>query len=122
MEARQVRNRLEMAGVVLEGPPWTVDGEPMDTARSAVETFFARCHPSTQDLPEAVTWYIRRMSGWQLACAGAMVRRARAESGMTITELAKASGISRRTIRRIEQAESGALCTTAFHLLHACYR
>ena len=114
--------RLECAGVILtvERGEYFVDGEPMKDADHAFTTWASRLYPHNMPLPRAIVRYIRVMAGNQLACAPAMVRKARDEAGMTIPELAKASGVSRWTIRRIEKG-SDARGKTLFSILHAAY-
>jgi len=112
-----MKNRIEIAGVTLTGPPWQVDGDPRKSAADAVETFMARIYNSTQDLPRAFVQYHRRVVGVGLACPMVMIRRERGK--MTQAELADASGISLRTIQRIEAGRQIPRCDTAFSLLHA---
>jgi len=91
-----MKNRLETAGVVLEGVEkiddpfaytvtrttlWTVDGEPMPSVDHAVELWAARIYGSSIELPHAITQHIRKYSGLQLACPMVMVRRARERGG-----------------------------------------
>jgi len=115
-----MKNRIEIAGVILTGPPWQVDGDPRKSAADAVETFMARIYNSTQDLPRAFVQYHRRVVGVGLACPMVMIRRERERAKMTIPELADSSGISLRTIQRIEAGDQIPRCDTAFDLLHAC--
>lgn len=120
--------RLEMAGVVLEGremlypgkgmvTKWYVDGEQQKDADAALDLFLQRVYPSTQELPVALRRYIRRFAGNQLAYPVAMVRKAR--GGMTQSALAKASGVSKSTISRIERGKSNPTASVLFNITHA---
>ncbi len=114
-------NRLEMAGVVLEGRKsvWYVDGEEMYDVDAALRVFIQRIYPSTQPLPVALTNHIRRFAGLQLASPQTMVRRARDRAGMTLTQLSAASGVDRQTIWRIESGKSDPKASTLFSIMHA---
>ncbi|KKM61994.1 hypothetical protein LCGC14_1526180 [marine sediment metagenome] len=114
-------NRLECCGVILEGPPWTVDGDPMKSADHAVAIFFARLYNSTQDLPRALVQYHRRVVGVGLACPMVMIRRERDRAGITSQrELARLSGVSKSAISAIERGDTNPTARVMFDLLHAC--
>ncbi len=114
-------NYLSMAGVTLTRTDgvWTVDGERQEDVRQAVETFMARCYPHQQELPREFIQYQRRMSGIMLVCPSVMVRHARERGKMSVKELALKSGVSRRTIQRIEAGKSDPKASTLFYILHA---
>ena len=118
-------NRLECCGVVLRGSRahgWFINDVPMKDAEAAVEIFYARIYNSSQELPRAITRANRKYAGLQLASAQTMVRRARERAGLTREELAKASGVSVWTIRRVERGDQDPRCKTMYHLTEACER
>ena len=112
---------MNIAGVRLSeaNGHYFVDGEKQKSVDTAVEVFFARCYPSTQDLPVAIITYIRRMAGWQLASPQTMLRRSMFRGGTTTKELAAKSGISQRTIQRVLRGEQDPKSKTLFHLMHS---
>lgn len=139
-----MKTHLECAGVVLEGRPaglvviqqhdgaelttsqqhlmsWTVDGEPMKDAEFAVEIWMARIYGSTLPVPAAITKHIRVFAGLQLAAPDVMVRRAMTHADIKVPELAKRSGISQRSIRRILNGKQDPTAATLFALTHAGY-
>ncbi len=120
-KGRVMTTRLECAGVILTGPPWTVDGEPQKDAEAAVTTFMDRIYNSTLPVPAAITQHIRRYGALQIACPEVMVRRAmeRAEPKLGIPELAKKSGVSERSIRRILAGKQGPTAKKLYAIMHA---
>ena len=118
-EADPPANVIEINGVRLTGPPWTVDGEPMRDVRQAVETLMARLYPNNAELSREFIQYQRRLSGIMLCSPQTMVRRARDRAGMTLTQLSAASGVDRQTIWRIESGKSDPKASTLFAIMHA---
>ena len=113
-------NVIEINGVRLTGPPWTVDGEPMRDVRQAVETLMARLYPNNAELSREFIQYQRRLSGIMLCSPQTMVRRARDRAGFKSQRaLAKASGVSKSTVSAIERGECDPRASTLFNITHA---
>ena len=129
-------NRLECAGVTLEGKRpdfnalvpnhdirWYVDGEPQKNADDAFDLWAARIYGSSQELPTAITRYIRTFAGLQLASPQTMVRRARERGGFKSQRaFARAAEVAHSTVQRIESGRTDPTASVLFKLLHVANR